>query len=259
MNHLYYARITLLLLLLVATLPLSAQKKTTETKVDPKSKSAVKPLKGKPCAVKNVFKANAVYGKLVDQDGNTYKTIRIGAKEWMAENLKASHYRNGNPISVISSSKEWSALTTGATCWYNNDSASNSCAYGKLYNWYAVADERNVCPTGWHVPTDEDWTNLVDELSGSSSAGGRLKSAGLTYWTSVNESADNSSGFSALPGGNRFGNGPYFDVNTNAYWWTSTATGDEEAWFRGMFNKVAMVDRNAYDKKSGFSVRCVKD
>jgi uncharacterized protein (TIGR02145 family) len=254
---------TLLLILIATTTSLSVfaqtQKTTKSNTSETKGSSATTTKKKAVCQSPNVFKPNYPYGKLVDQDGNSYKTVKILNQEWMAENLKVSHYRNGNAIAIVSNPKDWSALSTGATCWYNNDSAANHCVYGKLYNWFAVADERHVCPLGWHEPTDDDWTILEDNLSGSVSAGGKLKSTGLQYWKEQNISADNSSGFSAIPGGNRFSNGPYLEISQTAYWWSITPSSSNEAWFREVINKLGLVDRNAYDRKSGFSVRCVKD
>lgn len=258
MTRKYVLTVCLFNLLLGLCSTAQTTKSTKPTSSTSKSGTATTKKKA-VCILTNVYKPAMTYGTLTDQDGNIYKTVRIASQEWMAENLKASHYRNGTAITLVTGSKEWSALSTGATAWYNNDSSANNCAYGKLYNWYAVADERMLCPKGWHVPSDDDWTTLEGNLNGPNTAGGKLKSAGTQFWSSVNEGGDNSSGFSALPGGNRFGNGPFFDIGTSGYWWTSSESGADEAWFRGMINKVAMTDRNAYDRKSGFSVRCVKD
>jgi len=124
------------------------------------------------CGATNVHNPDKTYGTMTDQQGNVYKTIVIGTQEWMAENLKTTIYRNGNAIANITDYTQWSGLTTGAWASYANDSQLD-CPYGKLYNWYAVADPRHVCPTGWHVPTDGEWTSLTDYLGGEAISGER--------------------------------------------------------------------------------------
>ena len=211
------------------------------------------------CGATNAHNPNLTYGSITDQDGNTYKTIVIGTQEWMAENLKVSHYRNGDPIPLITNSSIWAQLNTGATCWYNNDSVTYNCPYGKLYNWYAVADQRNVCPTGWHVPSDAEWTTLTTFLGGELVAGGKMKSTGTQYWTSPNSDADNSSGFSGLPGGLRYFAGALDDIGYNGYWWSSSQFNGNSAWYRGLYYELSTVGRTNFNKLSGFSVRCLKD
>ena len=150
------------------------------------------------CGATNVHNPAETYGSMTDQQGNVYKTIVIGTQEWMAENLKTTVYRNGNAIDNIIDNTQWIGLTTGAWASYNNDSQYD-CPYGKLYNWFAVADPRHVCPTGWHEPTDAEWTTLTDYLGGEEVAGGKMKSAGTQYWIGPNTDATNESGFSGLP------------------------------------------------------------
>ena len=152
------------------------------------------------CGATSVHNSDKTYGTMTDQEGNVYKTIVIGTQEWMAENLKTSIYRNGDVIENVTNNVQWSNLTTGALASYNNDSQYD-CPYGKLYNWYAVADPRHVCPTGWHEPTDGEWTMLTDYLGGEAVAGGKMKSTFTQYWLYLNQYATNESGFSALPGG----------------------------------------------------------
>ncbi len=155
--------------------------------------------------------SNQFIGKLgpniTDVDGNSYKTVTIGAQTWMAENLKTSKYNDGTQIPNVTDYTNWSQLTTGAWAYYNNDSA-NYAKFGKLYNWYAVNYEtngnKNVCPTGWHVPTDEEWTILTDYLGGESVAGGKMKEAGNINWggiNNINQDSTNKSLFTGLPGG----------------------------------------------------------
>ncbi len=206
-----------------------------------------------------IFNPNLTYGTMTDIDGNVYKTITIGTQTWMAENLKTTKYRNGDLIPNVTDGTAWSALATGAYCWYNNDVA-NKATYGGLYNWFAVADTRNIAPTGWHVPTDAEWTTLTTFLGGESVAGGKLKEAGTSHWSSPNTGATNSSGFTALPGGYRLNNGgSFYDVGTNGNWWSSTAYGASNAWNRALNYYFAYAYRYYNNKQYGFSVRCVRD
>src|ERR1035437_4904310 len=128
-------------------------------------------------------------------------SVTICTQSWMLKNLDVSTYRNGDLIPEVTDGSAWSALTAGAWCWYNNDSATNASTYGKLYNWYAVNDPRGLAPTGWHVPSDAEWTTLSTCLGGNAVAGGAMKETGTTHWTSPNTGATNSSGFTGLPGG----------------------------------------------------------
>ena len=208
--------------------------------------------------VKPIFNPNLTYGTVSDDDGNAYKTIQIGTQIWMAENLKTTKYRNGEPISNVPDGTVWSALTTGAYCWHDNDNIANKAAYGALYNWYAVADSRNIAPLGWHVPTDDEWTTLTTYLGGESVACDKLKEAGNSHWDS-DTGATNSSGFAALPGSFRYANSKFDIVGYNGYWWSSTAFDASNAWLRYLYWHDADVYRINYNEHSGLSVRCVKD
>lgn len=214
------------------------------------------------CGASDILNPLLSYRTMTDQDGNVYKTVVIGNQEWMAENLVASHFRNGAPIPVQTDGNVWQGLTSGASCWFNNDSSSVQCPYGKLYNWYAVTDNRNICPSGWHVPTDAEWTQLETFLGGAGSAGGKLKSTGTQYWLPPNAGASNTSGYSGLPGGLRLNDGLFYDFGTYGYWWSSTQYDTLEAWFRVLGYGGAGVGRfqfNYSSKRLGLSVRCVKD
>jgi uncharacterized protein (TIGR02145 family) len=207
-----------------------------------------------------IFNPELTYGTMTDNDANEYKTITIGTQTWMAENLKTTKYRNGDPISNVTANAAWAALTTDAYCWYNND-APNKATYGGLYNWYAIADSRNIAPTGWHVPTDAEWTTLLTFLGGESVAGSKLKESGTGHWTSPNAGATNSSGFTGLPGGLRDKlTATFTQENTNGYWWSSTAFDATYLWGRCLRYNYALVDHyNGYIKQYGLSVRCIKD
>jgi uncharacterized protein (TIGR02145 family) len=210
------------------------------------------------CGANNVHNPAKTYGTMTDQQGNVYKTIIIGAQEWMAENLKTTIYRNGNAIANITDNAQWDGLTTGAWASYNNDS-QNDCPYGKLYNWYAAADPGHVCPTGWHVPTDDEWTTLTDYLGGAAVAGGKMKTTGLQYWISPNTGATNESGFSGLPGGSRNSLGDFFYVGGLGCWWSSSEDDTSYAWYRGLFYYSGNADQGYGSKQDGFSVRCLRD
>jgi uncharacterized protein (TIGR02145 family) len=219
------------------------------------------------CGASNVHNPAKSYGTLTDQEGNIYKTIVIGTQEWMAENLNTSIYQNGEVIANVADEDQWFNLNTGAWCYYNNDN-QYECPYGKLYNWYAVADPRNVCPTGWHVPTDAEWSVLINFLDPNSdggnnipnNAGGKLKSTGFQYWLIPNIDATNESGFSGLPGGGRVITAPYRTIGEYANWWSSSEGASNNGWGRDLSYIYSWVSLYYFNFKSfGFSVRCLRD
>ncbi len=164
------------------------------------------------------------YGpNITDVEGNSYKTVYIGTQQWMAENLKVTKYNDGTALNIIGTTL-LQDNTTGAWSYCNNDVANNA-KYGKLYNWYAVSPttngNKNVCPTGWHVPTNAEWTVLTEYLGGESVAGGKMKEVGTTNWNSPNVDATNTSLFTGLPGGNRE-SGDYYGIGSGGCWWSST-------------------------------------
>ena len=198
-------------------------------------------------------------GTVTDIDGNVYKTVKNGNQWWMAENLKVIRYRNGDPIPNVTDNTEWSNLAGGARCAYNNDE-NNVATYGRLYNWYAVNDNRNIAPAGWHVPTDEDWQTLVDYLGGDGIAGGKLKETGTVHWRSPNTGASNESGFSALPGGFcNYDNGNFISIGSYATFWSSTEGDPDGGWGLYLSYDSSEVFRSNYYRRHGFSVRCVRD
>lgn len=197
-------------------------------------------------------------GTVTDIDGNVYHTVTIGAQIWMIENLKVTHYRNGDAIPNVTDNAQWSNLTTGAYCNYNND-ANNAATYGRLYNWYAVNDIRKIAPQGWHVPGDAEWQILIDYLGGSAVASGKMRETGTTHWHSPNTGATNESVFSALPGGHRIYNGTFDNIGEGTYFWSSTEIHSERAWDRGLYYSTLDVNRDDGPKRNGFSVRCVRD
>jgi uncharacterized protein (TIGR02145 family) len=197
-------------------------------------------------------------GTVTDIDGNIYHTIKIGEQWWMVENLKVTHYRNGDPIPNVTNGVTWAGLTTGAYCEYNND-INNVATYGRLYNWYAVNDGRNIAPSGWHVPSDAEYQALVDYLGGNEVAGGKMKETGTTHWQSPNTGATNESGFTGLPGGYRSYNGSYHNIVIHGYFWSSTELSFSAAWYRNLGYDMSGISRYDGNKPYGFSVRCVRD
>jgi uncharacterized protein (TIGR02145 family) len=206
------------------------------------------------------FNGNIEYGTVTDIDGNVYRTVRIGNQEWMAENLKTTRYRNGDTIAHVTGNNSWSSMAAGAYCNYNNDDVFVD-TYGRMYNWYAVNDGRNLAPAGWHVSTDTDWSALMAALGGGEVAGGKLKEAGTSHWLSPNEGATNESGFTALPGGYRVSEGLFAHIKEIGYWWTATTDNSRAnwAWRHIMLYSESSVHRTNFPYTGGFSVRCVKD
>jgi uncharacterized protein (TIGR02145 family) len=203
-----------------------------------------------------------------DIDGNVYHTLTIGTKVWMVENLKTTRYRNGDLIPNVTDAYQWDAFTTGAYCNYDNDVVIGG-KYGRLYNWYAVADSRNIAPVGWHVATDDDWTALENYISGNIGNSGSVAKA-LASQTEWRISAyvgspgyepllNNSSGYTALPGGSRNNNGSFNPLGYLGYWWTATELSSSLTFNRVLVYDYAQVYRVVNYKDYGFSVRCVRD
>ncbi len=206
---------------------------------------------------------------VTDIDGNVYKTVKIGNQWWMAENLKAIHYRNGDAISYVADSMLWKALDDGAYCNYTNDEGYVP-EYGRLYNWYAVRDNRNLAPEGWHVPDEDDWKQLEMYLGMSrvhadtvgmrgTDEGGKLKEVGTSHWLSPNIGATNESGFTALAGGYRTGISHYSDMAGSASFWSYGEYNNDQGWYRYLINNYGEVGRYGVHKRFGLSIRCVKD
>jgi len=189
-----------------------------------------------------------------------FETVKIGSQTWMKNNLDVSVYRNGDEIQQVTDGTSWAALTSGAWCYYSND-AINEPDFGKLYNWYAVSDSRNIAPAGWHVPTDAEWATLVALTGGNTAAGDVLKESGTSHWTSPNAGATNSSGFTGRAGGGRGIDGTFISIGNLGSWWTSTeeSPGSFTVICYQMNYNQSGVDRAQSAKVTGFSVRCVKD
>jgi uncharacterized protein (TIGR02145 family) len=198
-----------------------------------------------------------------DIDGNSYKTVYIGTQQWMAENLKTAKFSDGTSIQNVTDNIQWRSNTTkGAWCYYNNDITNND-KYGKLYNWYTLSPtangNKNVCPTGWHVPTEVEWIVLTDYLGGASVAGGKMKELGTTSWKNPNVNATNKSGFSGIPGGYRNDFGVYSNVGEGAYWWSSLGNLTWGAKYTNLSYYSESVFNDVHYEDYGLSVRCIKD
>jgi uncharacterized protein (TIGR02145 family) len=224
-----------------------------------------------------------------DIDGNIYNTVSIGTQCWTVTNLRVRRYNDSTEIRFNNSggsggttSQTWSVLNYGAHTIYANDSVaspSNLTTYGYLYNWYAAkgianagsTTYKNICPTDWHVPTDGEWTSLIQFIvptetisatvigSQSLTAGGKLKSTSTTLWQTPGFPGTDNYGFSALPGGGRNDVGSFSSIRDNAFFWSATEDGSNDAWRRSLSNANSNVSRRDYSKTSGFSVRCLRD
>lgn len=196
---------------------------------------------------------------VTDVDGNVYHTVTIKSQTWMVENLKTTHLNDSTAIPNDTVNTSWIRLTTMAYCWYNNIK-SNKAVYGALYNWYAVNNYK-LCPKGWHVPSKDEWNTLISNLGGDSTlVGGYLKEAGTAHWTTPNTGTDNnSSGFTALPGGSCYHtNGAFYYNGKYGWYWSSTGTSTTEAWHVYMNYNTSSIIGKAGSMKDGFSVRCIK-
>lgn len=223
------------------------------------------------------FTTSATYtncGTVTDVDGNTYNSVTIGTQCWMQENLKTTRYRNGDPIPAGLSDAEWSGTTSGACAIYNGDNINND-TFGKLYNWYAVTDTRHLCPMGWHEPSDAEWTILEthlisngygfggegNDIAKSIAATSGWDESGLAGNVGNDQVNNNSSGFTALPGGFLHYQGFYDYIGYFGFWWSSSESesGSDNAWCRYLYNNSSDLNSTQYDKRKGLSVRCIKE
>jgi len=193
-----------------------------------------------------------------DFDGNVYNVVHIGTQVWMKENLKTTKFNEGASIPLVTDNTLWGYLTSPGYCWYNNDASTYKFTYGALYNWYAV-NTGILCPAGWHVPSDSEWTTLINYLGGFNIAGRKLKETGTAHWISPNVGT-NESGFTGLPGGLRHSIGGAFEsIGTGADWWSATESSTSSAWNFGTVNNWENIARDNDVKQVGLSVRCIKD
>jgi uncharacterized protein (TIGR02145 family) len=190
-----------------------------------------------------------------DYDGNVYHIITIGTGQWLQENLNTTHFSNGDAIPAVDGAPGWYTLYTPAYCHYH-DSISYASVYGKMYNWFAVADSRNLCPTGWHVPTNAEWNALDASLGGSSVSGGKLKETGMTHWDDPNTGASNSTGFTGLPSGNLSSSGAFNNLHRMSFYWSSTADDGVYSWSMNLEYDSPFCGHSTEVKRDGMAVRC---
>jgi uncharacterized protein (TIGR02145 family) len=194
-----------------------------------------------------------------DINGNAYKTVGIGSQIWMAQNLKSTRLNDGTIIQQVKSDSIWKWKHQIAFCWYNNDSIYNSKIYGALYNYYTVKSEI-LCPVGWHVPSNSEWTTLVNFLGGTEKAGGKLKDYFTPYWNDPNVCYANNFGFAAQPGGTRSRiKGQFSNIRDQGNWWTSTSKNEFYSYSWRMYNSDTHINRYDISNSDGASVRCIKD
>jgi uncharacterized protein (TIGR02145 family) len=199
---------------------------------------------------------------VTDIDGNIYQTVTIGSQKWMKENLKTTHYNNGDSISTtFPETMDYSGESTPKYQWAYDGKDSLAAIYGRLYTWYTATDNRNVCPTGWHVPSDAEWTTLTNYLGGESAAFGKLKETNTIHWNYPNTDATNEVEFTALPGGSHWADGSICCVGMYGHWWTTTSNNTEMAWRRALTYDGSYKEffRGAADKTNGWSIRCIED
>lgn len=196
---------------------------------------------------------------VADYEGNFYPVIKIGTQTWMAENLKSTRYNDGTVIPLVTDALAWTFINTPGYCWNNNDKATYGDIYGALYNWYTV-NTGKLCPGGWHVPSDGEWTFLTDYLGGIYNAGGKLKEAGTTHWLSPNTGATNQSGFTALPAGIRGEEGQFTYFGVLTAFWTSTPYNELKPFYRNLNNELSSVwVGDGSLNINGFSIRCLRN
>ena len=198
------------------------------------------------------------YGSVTDSEGNEYKTITIGTQTWMVKNLAATKYNDGTSIPLVADSSKWASLSSHGYCFYNNDPEAYKASFGVLYNGYTV-NSGKICPSGWHVPSNEEWDVLAAYLGGNNVAGGRMKEAGTSHWVRPNSGASNTGNFSALPGGLRYHDGHFHDLGFGGYWWSSTQYSATRGYFIFLFHEDSTFYRFDNLKTNGFSIRCLKN
>jgi uncharacterized protein (TIGR02145 family) len=208
------------------------------------------------------FNSSLTYGTVTDADGNSYKTIPIDIRVWIAENLKTTKLNDGTDIQLVTNAAQWTNLVAPAYCWFDNNDTLYKNIYGACYNWFVVSTGK-LCPAGWHIPSDTEWQTLVDYLGGNNIAGSKIKEAGTNNWVTTNKDATNESGFTALPSGQRGSlDGTFNGQGIYGGWWSSTeldVSPLSAAWCRWIHTDTTVVARNEIFKKDGFSVRCLKN
>jgi uncharacterized protein (TIGR02145 family) len=216
----------------------------------------------------NILTARCGFFTVVDVDGHIYNTVEIGTQCWLGKNLATTRYNDGTTLPNVTDAVAWRNLINAAYCDYSN-TPSYSVTYGRLYNWYSVDNNastkfasnggKNICPTGWHVPTDVEWTTLTTFLGGVGVSGGKLKEAGTTHWLSPNTGATNETGFTSLPSGYRDSFSAWNSSGYIDFWWSVSEASTSNAWGRYVHKDVTSAGTASYNKLGGLSVRCLQD
>lgn len=193
---------------------------------------------------------------VTDFDGNVYNTVKIGTQVWMVRNLNVTHFRNGAPILYVTGNA-LQPLSSGAYCNYDND-INNSAIYGRLYNWWAVNDSRNISPPGWHVASDAEWSTLAKYLGGNWIAADKLMEKGNTHWQNASATITNEAGFYALPGGVAFMD-RFFYLGFEGNWWSSTREMPNRVVFYNIQKIGGLLSQNKALESNGFSIRLIQD
>ena len=202
--------------------------------------------------------SNQIEFSTLNKEDSLLESVKIGTQIWTIKNLDVSTYRNGDTIRHAQTPEEWRDAASkgeGAWCYYNHD-PKNGEIYGKLYNWHAVKNSRGLAPSGYHIPSDLEWSLLTEYLGGEGIAGFKMKST--SGWAN-DGNGNNSSGFNGLPGGTCDNNGDFYDITENGFWWSSSENSSDDAWSRGLFSSNTEVNRFNYSKNYGLSVRCLRD
>lgn len=195
---------------------------------------------------------------VTDIDGNLYHTVTIGTQVWLVENLKTTRFNDGTSIPLVSDNEQWRGLTSPGYCWPLNDPINYKDTYGALYNWFTV-NTGKLAPAGWHVPTTAEFTTLIDFLGGKSAAGAKMKETGIVHWRNPNTGANNSSGFTAVPGGFRWDTLGFNGLTAYCYLWSATRAEEIGAWGFGLYFDKEEITNERYYQTAGFTVRCIKD
>lgn len=214
---------------------------------------------------KIVFNPDVNYGSVNDIDGNTYKTIQIGTQTWMAENLRTTRYNNGRSIVLAVDNRQWWLSDSAAYCWVNNEGDKFKETYGAIYNWRAV-NSYKLCPAGWHVPDDAEWTTFTTYLGGQTDIGFKIKETGGTHWLNQSSNTTNETGFTALPAGYRNFEGSFkpgsnygYWRGAEAFWWSSSTAYPGGAYYRVFYSGSNTLLKEGWRIEQGLSVRCLKD
>ena len=249
-------KLSLYFVLLLLVFSSSCKKKTVVPEPTPEIKKSLDSVE----SVNLKFNTALTYGKLIDIEGNVYQTIKIGDDTWMAENLRTSHYLNGDTITQIIDYDSDISLLDTPKCYISFDSDTASINYANAYTWFTVNDTRGICPFGWHIPILKDWDNLLISIGGEIATAGKLKEVGVMHWVSPNEDATNESGFTAVGAGYQSKNGNRLFLTSGAMWWTNTPYFTDYAWSisikTGSSNVTKSFNQN---KKDALPVRCVKN